>query len=73
MAVDPEKRWSWWGQFRDVCASIAGFTLLGVETVRGTYNPLAMLVALICLGIVSSGVLSRYLVGRWENGHDKEK
>lgn len=74
MAIDPqrEKRWQWWGQIRDVLASIAGFALLATESYRGTYNPLAMLVALVCLGIVSSGVLSRWLIGRWENGDKKE-
>lgn len=62
-----EKRWPWWGQARDTAATIAGFALLAVETVRGTYNPIAMTFAAVCLGIVSSGVLSRILIGRWEN------
>ncbi len=51
---------------RDTLASIAGFALLGVETARGTYNPIAMTFAAVCLGIVSSGVLSRFLIGRWD-------
>ncbi len=53
---------------RDTAASIAGFALLGVETARGTYNPIAMTFAAVCLGIVGSGVLSRFLIGKWENG-----
>jgi len=70
MVVDPqrEKRWPWWGQVRDTLASIAGFALLGVETARGTYNPIAMTFVSVCLGIVGSGVLSRFLIGRWDNG-----
>ncbi len=63
-----EKRWPWWGQVRDIAASIAGFALLAVETARGTYNPIAMTFAAVCLGIVGSGVLSRFLIGKWENG-----
>lgn len=65
-----EKRWSWWGQIRDLAATIAGFALLGTETVRGTYNLTAMVVALACLGIVSSSVLSRWLIGRWDDSKD---
>ncbi len=42
--------------------------MLGVETFRGTYNPIAMTFAAVCLGIVGSGVLSRFLIGKWENG-----
>lgn len=64
--IQREKRWLWWSQVRDAAAAVAGFALLGTETVRGTYNPIAMLFAAVCLGIVSSGVLSRYLVGRWD-------
>lgn len=63
-----EKRWPWWGQIRDAGAAVAGVTLLAVETFRGTYNPVAMTFAAVCLGIVGSGVLGRFLVGRWENG-----
>lgn len=66
-----EKRWLWWGQIRDAAAAIAGFGLLAIEAWRGTYNLTAMVVSLTCLGIVSSGVLSRWLIGRWENGGSK--
>ena len=61
-----EKRWAWWGQIRDAVALIAGIGLLSTETVRGTYNPIAMTFAAVCLGIVGSGVLGRFLIGRWE-------
>jgi len=67
-----EKRWAWWGQIRDVAAAIAGFGLLGTETFRGTYNLTAMVFAMVCLGIVSSGVLSRWLVGRWDDSKDEK-
>jgi len=67
-----EKRWSWWGQTRDAAATIAGFVLLGTETVRGTYNLTAMVFAGVCLGIVSSGVLSRWLIGRWDDSKDEK-
>lgn len=63
-----EKRWSWWGQVRDAAAAAAGFALLAVEAHRGTYNPIAMTFAAVCLGIVGSGVLGRFLIGKWENG-----
>lgn len=66
-----EKRWSWWGQIRDAAATTAGFALLGVEAVRGTYNPIAMTFAAVCLGIVGSGVLGRFLIGRWEETEKK--
>lgn len=69
------KRWAWWGQIRDTCAAIAGLILLGVEARRGTYNPIAMTFAAVCLGIVGSGVLGRFLIGRWEgegNGDGKK-
>lgn len=62
-----EKRWSWWGQFRDAVALIVGVGLLCIEAARGTYNPIAMTFAAVCLGIVSSGILGRFLIGRWEN------
>lgn len=63
-----EKRWSWWGQARDAGAAIAGFSLLAIEAFRGTYNPIAMTFAAVCLGIMGSGVLGRFLIGKWENG-----
>jgi hypothetical protein len=65
--IPNQKRWSWWGQIRDAAATIAGFVLLSVESVRGTYNPIAMTFAAVCLGIVGSGVLGRFLVGKWED------
>lgn len=61
-----EKRWLWWGQARDCAAAVAGLVLVGTETYRGTYNTVAMVFAAACLGIVSSGFLSRWLIGRWE-------
>lgn len=61
-----QKRWSWWGQIRDAAALVAGLGLLSLEAVRGTYNPIAMTFAAVCLGIVGSGVLGRFLVGKWE-------
>jgi hypothetical protein len=67
------KRWSWWDQVRDVAATVAGLGLLTVESVRGTYNPIAMTFAAVCLGIVGSGVLGRYLVGRWEDEDETKK
>jgi len=66
MKASPEKRWLWWGQIRDTVALIAGVALLTTETIRGTYNPIAMTFAAVCLGIVGSGVLGRFLIGRWE-------
>lgn len=72
MTEPKDKRWSWWGQVRDAAASVAGLALLSVETVRGTYNPIAMTFAAVCLGIVGSGVLGRFLVGRWENGNGRK-
>lgn len=73
MAVDltPEKRWPWWGQARDAIAALAGLALVGSSIYRDNYNPVAMLFAAVCLGIVSSGVLSRYLIGRWEESDKK--
>ena len=73
MAVDSqrERHWVWWGQTRDVGAAIAGFGLVGLEAFRGTYNPIAMGFAAVCIGIMSSGFLSRYLIGRWDNGPQK--
>lgn len=70
MNVPPEKgdrRWPWWAQARDAVAAVAGLSLLAVETVRGTYNPIAMTFAAVCLGIVGSGVLGRFLIGRWDD------
>lgn len=66
-----EKRWLWWGQIRDVAAAIAGFGLIATEAWRGTYNWTAMVVALACLGIITSSAISRWLIGRWENGPGK--
>ena len=71
MATDPEKRWSWWGQARDTAAAVAGLGILGAETFRGTYNPIAMTFAAVCLGIFGSGVLGRFLVGRWEENEKR--
>lgn len=64
-----QKRWSWWSQVREAAAAIAGFAVLTVETWRGTYNILAMTFVAVCVGVVSTGVLTRLLMGRWE---DKE-
>lgn len=64
-----QKRWPWWSQIREAAAAIAGFIVLGVETWRGTYNILAMTFVAVCVGVVSTGVLTRLLMGRWE---DKE-
>jgi hypothetical protein len=66
MTPQQEKRWAWWGQIRDTVALIAGVGLLSTEAIRGTYNPIAMTFAAVCLGIVGSGVLGRFLIGRWE-------
>lgn len=60
-----EKRWSWWSQARDVIATGVGLALVGAAIYRDSYNLTAMVIALACLGVVSSGVLSRYLIGRW--------
>lgn len=60
-----EKRWLWWGQTRDAVALVAGLGLIGAEAYRGTYNTTAMIFAAACLGVVSTGVLSRWLIGRW--------
>ena len=65
------KWWSWWDQIRDAAATVAGLGLLTVESMRGTYNPIAMTFAAVCLGIVGSGVLGRFLVGRWEDEHER--
>lgn len=66
-----EKRWSWWGQVRDVVVATIGIAIVATSLARDTYDPIAMLFAAVCLGIVSSGVLSRYLIGRWEDGGRK--
>jgi hypothetical protein len=73
MAVDltPEKRWPWWGQFRDFTALLAGCAIVAQAIYRADWNPIAMLFAAVCFGIVSSGVLSRYLIGRWEESDKK--
>lgn len=68
MPPEQDRRWPWWGQARDAVALVAGLILLGTETYRGTYNLTAMMFAAVCLGIVTSGVLTRVLVNRWENG-----
>ena len=65
-----DRRWPWYGQVRDAAAAVAGFTILGVETFRGTYNPTAMVVVLALLGVVASGVILRWLTGKW-NGNEK--
>lgn len=62
-----QKRWPWWTQVREAAAALAGFIVLGVETWRGTYNILAMTFVLACIGVVSTGVLTRLLVGRMED------
>jgi hypothetical protein len=53
-----------------VAAAAAGFTVLAVETSRGTYNPVAMGVVLTCLGITSLGVAGRWLLNR--NGDERK-
>ncbi len=63
MAVT-EKRWAWWGQARDIAALVAGTALLASETVRGTYDTAAMMFSAACFGIVSTGVLGRYLAAK---------
>jgi len=70
--MESERRWPWWAQVRDVAASVAGFTVLSVETYRGTYNPIAMGFAAACIGILASGVFGRWLLGRW-NGNGAQK
>ena len=62
----PQKRWSWWNQFRDISSLTSGLALLAVETYRGTYNPIAMTFVAVFFGIFSSGVLARMLLGRIE-------
>jgi hypothetical protein len=66
IANEGEHRWRWWGQARDAGSAVAGFAILGVETYRATYNPIAMGVALACMGILASGVIGRWLLGRYD-------
>lgn len=63
----------WWGQARDVVALAAGLGLITTEAWRGTYNTTAMVFAAACIGIVSTGVLSRWLIGRWSDKEGGDK
>jgi len=70
--LNEERRWSWWGQTRDAAAATAALVVLGVESYRGTYNPVAMVMVLALLGVVASGIIVRWLTGRWNgDGNDQ--
>jgi hypothetical protein len=57
------KRWLWFDQARDVMAVLAGLALLGLESYRGTYNPVAMgIVAFFWTG-AATGVYVRKVLG----------
>jgi hypothetical protein len=56
-------RWPWFDQARDALAILAGLVLLGLESYRGTYNPVAMgIVAFFWTG-AATGVYVRKVFG----------
>ena len=61
-----QKMWVWWTQIRDVAASAVGLAIFAASIIRNEYNITAMVVALACLGIVSTSVLTKWLIGRWD-------
>lgn len=72
-STSEERRWVWWGQARDAACAIAGFTVLGVETYRGTYNPVAIGLVVTFLTVTSLGVAGRWVLTRNGNGNGKRE
>lgn len=68
-----EKRWAWWGQIRDVLATGVALALFGAAIYRDSYDEKAIIAALACLGVVSTGTLSRYLIGRWADKDEAKR
>lgn len=66
-----EARWRWYGQVRDAIALGTGIFLLIFEAVfRERADTIIVVAALACLGIFTSGQVTRWLLGRM-NGDDK--
>ena len=69
--VGNERRWKWWGQTRDIVAFVLGCGLLVFEATKEHSDPAIIVAALACLGVVGSGVLTRWLVGRWNGNRER--
>jgi hypothetical protein len=64
-----QRRWSWWEQTRDALAFVLGTAIAIIESVRGTYHPVAMgVAATFVLGAAAGVGVRRILSG---NGNSK--
>ena len=66
-----ERRWLWYTQMRDALVLITGIVLLIFEAVfRERADTVIVVAALACIGVFTSGQISRWLFGRM-NGNSK--
>lgn len=60
-----QRRWTWWTQTVDVALAIAGLTVIGAMVVRWSFPWPGIVLAMACVGGLTSNQLASVLIARW--------
>lgn len=63
-----KRYWPWWWQVKEMIAVSIAVGVVTVETVRGTYNYVAIGLVLACLGVVAMTEYAKAILRRNGNG-----
>lgn len=65
MTRQAQRRWVWWNQAVDLALAVAGLTVIGAMVFRWSFPWAGIVLALSCVGGLTSNQLTSVLISRW--------